>query len=167
MLRLLKFDGRLTKREEVVLNEFTSYVVNKFISATQQKRVSILVKFINPIRLKGKARQDLIEYNAWMTQNDKYRFVITINSLCVNRRARNPLKRLKDVLLCLGHELVHVKQYVNREMRDVDANTCVFKGKIYHDFLEGEGYAFSPWEIEAYGYEHGLYYYFCELHGNK
>jgi hypothetical protein len=64
-----------------------------------------------------------------------------------------------NVLKILAHEMVHVKQFATGEMYDhVKGNKVHFKGKSYSMITDNSpDYYFSPWEIEAYGREVGLY----------
>ena len=62
-------------------------------------------------------------------------------------------------MIDLGHELVHVKQYLNGEMRDYVDGSYKFLGNKYDPIPDGEfsdEYFDSPSEIEAYGREQGL-----------
>lgn len=58
------------------------------------------------------------------------------------------------LLRALAHEMVHVKQYVYGELRDVANKMVVWKGKKH--ICDGYTYWDQPWEIEAYGRETGL-----------
>lgn len=49
----------------------------------------------------------------------------------------------------LGHELTHVKQYVQDDL-DLFEDYATFRGKQYRFMNEAE-YRLSPWEVEAYG----------------
>jgi hypothetical protein len=61
----------------------------------------------------------------------------------------------------LAHEMVHVKQYVTGELID-EGRHCMWKGKRYPDVKPStEEYYFSPWEIEAFGMQVGLYQLYC------
>ena len=105
---------------------------------------------------------DLKRYNAWCiyegVQNDKKVFKVVLNQSQVTK-AKNPLKRLKKLLIDLGHELVHVKQYLNCEMFDYVAGGVRYKGSYFDQSYQKseELYYESPWEIEAYGREWGLF----------
>ena len=54
---------------------------------------------------------------------------------------------------------MHVKQYLNSEMFDYVAGGVRYKGSYFdHSYqISEELYYDSPWEIEAYGREWGLY----------
>lgn len=60
----------------------------------------------------------------------------------------------KRILQCLAHEMVHVKQYAKGELKFHERrNIVTFQREQYLD----DNYWESPWEIEAYGREVGLY----------
>lgn len=61
---------------------------------------------------------------------------------------------LKKILISLAHEIVHIKQYAKCELKFHDTKDVVtFQKKKYTD----DSYWDSPWEIEAYGREPGLW----------
>lgn len=70
-----------------------------------------------------------------------------------------------DYLKTLAHEMVHVKQYAKRELVSgimVAAKggfkiTCKWMGDVWKPKSKEDDYYDSPWEIEAYGREVGLY----------
>lgn len=64
-------------------------------------------------------------------------------------------------LAVLAHEMVHVKQYVTGELVD-KGKYCLWKGKKFEEYeANSEEYFFSPWEVEAYGMQVGLYRMYC------
>jgi len=64
----------------------------------------------------------------------------------------------RQMLLALAHEMVHVMQWSKGLMKDYWRNPDItnWQGKDYQ-FIENDDYWFSPWEIQAYGLEKGLY----------
>lgn len=69
-----------------------------------------------------------------------------------------------DVFKSLAHEMVHVKQYATKELSDTIVvhrgrvvDTAKWKGVEYKFKAKEDPYFDSPWEIEAYGREVGLY----------
>jgi hypothetical protein len=68
----------------------------------------------------------------------------------------NDSLKLSKKLRTICHEMVHVKQYATGEMKYMSrpARFTKFQGMLYPDELE---YWDSPWEIEAFGREPGLY----------
>lgn len=75
----------------------------------------------------------------------------------------NPKLTKKNYLHTLAHEMSHVKQYATGELRE--GLKTRWKGEI---FDERTTYYDTPWEIDAYGREHGLYYRLCKhIKNNK
>ncbi len=64
----------------------------------------------------------------------------------------------RKYLLTLAHEMSHVKQYASGELRD-GVKTTRWRGEVYET---EPSYFDSPWEIDAYGRELGLYLRFKE-----
>lgn len=63
----------------------------------------------------------------------------------------------EDPMSVLAHEMVHVKQYVTGELVDKGKH-CLWKGAKFEEFEpNSEDYFFSPWEVEAFGMQVGLY----------
>ena len=73
--------------------------------------------------------------------------------------------KIRNLLITLAHEMVHVKQWAKDEMYEyVNIMGMVrFKGEKIH--LELTDYWDYPWEIEAYGKQLGLFVRFCEYMG--
>jgi hypothetical protein len=76
--------------------------------------------------------------------------------------AIDPTLNNKQMLMALAHELVHLKQYAKGELIDyVRTSHVKWRGeKIDESKIN---YWETPWEIEAYGREKGLYHMF-KLH---
>ena len=61
-------------------------------------------------------------------------------------------------LSILAHEMVHIKQYVSGELVDTGTK-CLWKGQEYEEYVpSSEEYFFSPWEVEAFGMQVGLFH---------
>jgi hypothetical protein len=156
----------LTKRDKKVLRQFCHYAT-KMIK-TKKSPALIRIYFINEKNLKSnKDRQELKHYLAWINMFGSGNFTVIINENMINRNVKDPLKRLRNAMMCVGHELVHVKQYINHEMRDYVNGDVWFKGQRYTKWEEAEDYYFSPWEIEAYGHEEGLFECFKDWFSTK
>ena len=68
----------------------------------------------------------------------------------------DPTVSLEDILVCIAHEMVHVKQYMLGEMRDGGSEKRV----IWQDELMDISnlcYTKFPWEKEAYAKQEELY----------
>lgn len=155
---MIIFKGeKILDNDKALMRQFVPFVLEKIIFAEADEQIRVTINFEHPKNLSGADKRDLIEYKAWMVRNDTHSFTITINTDQIKSHP-NQMYRLKNTLLCLGHELVHVKQYVTGEMKDITASDCMYKGQIYTNCdNEDENYWLAPWEIEAYGHEKGLF----------
>ena len=93
-----------------------------------------------------------------MWEDDSYRpkeFTIEIDTTA----------KIRNILITLAHEMVHVKQWAKNEMYEYMnvAGMVRFKGEKIH--MEITDYWDYPWEIEAYGKQLGLSVRFCEHMG--
>ena len=66
-----------------------------------------------------------------------------------------------EILKTLGHELVHVKQYVTGDLA-MKAKGMYWKGELT-DIKSMKDYFKSPWEVEAYGLERYLWMNFIDF----
>lgn len=149
--------GNLTCNDKKLIKYYVDYVLGRFVKPILIKHTKIVIKLVEPSTLTGQDKKDLIEYGAWMDCNNQNKYTITINSKLFRPKQKTTHKRLKDVLLCVGHELVHVKQYIDGDLVDWWDGQIKYKGKLYKDWMYGEAYWTSPWELEAYSWELGLY----------
>lgn len=157
--RVLTLTGKdITKTDRQVIRLFVGFALGVFLSHRQIAKQDITIKFVDPKTVYGEARRDLKTYQAWMENyTGESKFDIIVNAQMLYK-TDNTLRRLRSALLCIGHELVHVKQYVKGEMRDYANGDAGWKGKRYSNWdTDDENYWFSPWEIEAYGHEPGLF----------
>ena len=71
-------------------------------------------------------------------------------------------RNIRNLLIILAHEMVHVKQWAKDEMYEYNNSPGLvrFKGEKMH--LADINYWDEPWEIEAYGRQLGLFVRFCE-----
>jgi hypothetical protein len=76
---------------------------------------------------------------------------------------------VNEMIKVLGHEMVHVKQHAKNELATGHAVAARGGLKIYSKWMgeiwkpkgKEDAYFDSPWEIEAYGREVGLYHKWC------
>ena len=84
----------------------------------------------------------------------------TIRPKTFELRIRNKLP-LMTTIQSLAHEMVHIKQYARAELFDYFRKPlCRWRGRFYDKEsmdTETDAYWLAPWEIEARGYEEGLY----------
>ena len=156
--------SHLTRSENAMIRKYAKFVLSKFVRPCVQKRAKVHIRIHRQDEIKDPIdKRDLRQYRAWCTYDghdgDVKNFTIFMNVKDVNTRAKMLPIRLKNLLINLGHELIHVKQYLNGEVFDYVSGDVRYKGAIFEAaWLENEeAYYDSPWEIEAYGREWGLY----------
>ena len=72
--------------------------------------------------------------------------------------------KIRNLLITLAHEMVHVKQWAKNEMYEYYKGDEVRFMKTKYD-MNNLNYWDFPWEIEAYGKQLGLFIRFCEDNG--
>ena len=72
---------------------------------------------------------------------------------------------IRDILINLAHEMVHVKQWVKGEMYEYANPNEVRWMKTKYDMSDMDYYDY-PWEIDAFGRQLGLFVRMCEETGN-
>ena len=81
-------------------------------------------------------------------------FTITLDSGCT----------IRNILITLAHEMVHVKQWAKGEMYEyVERDMVRFNNTKFN--MSNINYWDYPWEIEAFGRQLGLFVRFCEDQG--
>jgi hypothetical protein len=81
-------------------------------------------------------------------------FTISLDSTCT----------IRNILITLAHEMVHVKQWAKGEMYEYAEQDMVRFNKTKFN-LADINYWDYPWEIEAFGRQLGLFVRFCEDQG--
>lgn len=155
-------------KDASLIKKYSRYVLNKFVRRSVLNRSHINIKIIDPNDcIDAIDTKDLLRYRAWCTYDKivdgKKYFTVILNIRQVNKKAKNTHIRLKNLLIDLGHELVHVKQYLNGEIFDYKSGDVRYKGSYFDSSYQEneESYYDSPWEVEAFGRELGLYRMFC------
>lgn len=154
----------LRKSDVAILKRFANWVLLSMVRPGLLRKSNINVYVVkNEDCLLGEDMHDLKEYGAWVNYrgvfDGKKKFDMVLNARRLNKRAKNPMFRLKALMLDMAHELVHIKQYLNNELFDYVDGKARYKGEVFllgHTEDEAEYYS-SPWEIEAYGREYGFY----------
>ena len=72
--------------------------------------------------------------------------------------------KVRNILITLAHEMVHIKQWAKSEMYEYAEPGKVRFMKTKYD-MNNLNYWDFPWEIEAYGKQLGLFIRFCEDNG--
>ena len=155
----------LTRADSAMIRKYSRFVLNRLVRPCIQKRSKINIKVLGEQEIKDAADLlDLKKYKAWCTydgpdEEGNKKFTVVLNYKRINTRGKKSITRLKNLLIDLGHELVHVKQYLNNELFDYKSGDVRYKGLFFDasHYIDEEKYFFSPWEIAAYGMEYGLF----------
>jgi hypothetical protein len=152
-----------------MIRKYTKFVLNRLVRPCIQKKSKIHIKVLSEQEIKN--ADDLLDfkkYRAWCTYDGldekcNKKFTIILNHKRISKYGKKPQTRLKQLLIDLGHELTHIKQYLNNELFDYKSGEVRHKGSLFDasHYTDEEKYFDSPWEIEAYGREFGLYRIFC------
>lgn len=133
--------GKETSLSKKEIRCATKFFAAHLMSFRQTKNIIVNIALKKNLINKGECEVNDI--------HNPYEFVIYIS----NKMSK------KLQLHTLAHELVHVKQYVKRELIDHSSlrliNYSTWKNKKYN--LQKLNYFDQPWEIDAYGREIGLY----------
>lgn len=165
MVKLLS--NHLKSKERALIRKFSHFTLRKMVKPSVLRNSIITIRIITPEELENyEDKKDLKSVGAWCSYggvvNGKKSFSVFLNANgCsgINKQGKKPITRLKNLLLNLGHELTHVKQYLNNEVFDYVSGDVRFKGDVFeaHHERDMEAYFESPWEIEAHGREWGLF----------
>lgn len=130
-------NDRLTKAE---IRDYIEFLADMLMSPRLAKSLTISIKCMPLKKVKGFCLAVDEEYNVRPKE-----FLIELDT------KQSRASQLKT----LAHEMVHVKQYAKGELADLSRqNKVKFNKKKYS---ANSFYWLQPWEIEAYGYEYGLY----------
>jgi len=159
----------LTSKDLAMVRKYARFVLDRMVRRGVQNKSRVAVKVLGEQEIKDAADLlDLKKYKAWCTydgldEQGNKKFTVVLNYKRINNKGKKPVTRLKKLLIDLGHELTHVKQYLNNEIFDYKNGDVRYKGLIFDasHYINEEKYFDSPWEVEAYGREWGLYKIFC------
>jgi|TARA_Y200000002_G_C22578613_1_gene619840 hypothetical protein len=58
------------------------------------------------------------------------------------------LKDIEELILTVTHECIHIKQYLRKELKDINVDEKIWRGELYN--TRDTYYKDCPWEQEAY-----------------
>lgn len=150
--------------DRIFLRRYANWVLRRFVRPSVLRKSFVVIKIIKADELQDKNDySDFTKAKAWVVyegiENNKKKFVVVMNASKINKKAKKPWIKFKTVMMNIGHEMVHVNQYLNNELFDYVDGRVKYKGEVFEvghsDDLEK--YFNSPWERDAYGREYGLY----------
>ena len=157
--------------DRVLLRRYANWVLRKFVRPSVLSKSTITIKVVTAAELTDRSADysDFNDAKAWMTydgiENGKKKFTVILNAARQGKKSKTPWVRIKMLMMNVGHEMIHIKQYLNNELFDYVDGKARFKGQVFHSGHSADlaKYFDSPWEIEAYGREYGLYKVFVRM----
>jgi hypothetical protein len=130
-----------TRKTQKIVKDLTRFCAEMLMSKRMVDSLLIRVEFIKDLDNQYDGDCEYVD-----DESRPKEFLIRVNDAL----------KLSKKLRTICHEMVHVKQYATGEMKYMSrpARFTKFQGMLYPDELE---YWDSPWEIEAFGREPGLY----------
>lgn len=136
MITIQGFSTKLSKKEAFYASNF---FVSKLLLPNQIEKVDITIKFFK-------------------FDNHECAHVLQISNIDYEIEINNEYGKMSQIK-SIAHELAHVKQYVNRQLKDHHKGIYWHKDIFKYDDI---GYWMMPHEIEAYGLEKCLYELYME-----
>jgi hypothetical protein len=123
----MNLKGKLSKHQRSA----TQYFADKLISKQMQRNITIRVIFTKYQSMFGET--EILEYN---NKGEPREFALIIQKNISN----------EEILKTIAHELVHVKQYLYKELNE---QMTLWKGRKVSEDQYASYYDY-PWEKEAY-----------------
>lgn len=141
--------GMIGKRKEkALLKEAAEFFANQLMDPRMVRNITLDIEVRKNLDVDGECvDEDGIRNPRWFTIGLK-------------------LQDINEMIKVLGHEMVHVKQHAKNELQSgIMVPTrgglkmySKWMGKIWKPKTKEDHYYDSPWEIEAYGREVGLFH---------
>ena len=144
----------LNKKFRLAMYGMIEYSMVKLIPS---KRLRKSIEINVHVRKHAESGEAIIDEFANRRRPRSFRVILDPSKMRYNDSGeeRSETEVAHEILKTLGHELVHVKQYVRRELTTDRYGALRYNGVHYsvNNLLE---YFDLPYEIEAYGREKGL-----------
>ena len=144
----INITGRINKQEKKYVSEAVLFFMKRLVKRTLLKSFVIDISVRNNV---ANNDEGYCEITGWNARNSPREFLIVLKKC----------DSFRKMLMTLAHECVHVKQFALGELSE---NHAHWRGRRIKEDIE---YWESPWEIEAFGRERGLYTLFCQEYGYK
>lgn len=143
---------KLSNEQREFMRDAVKFAFNHMVKTKQRRDFTISVVF--------KDMKGLIGETVYRKCYYRRLFTVYLDSKQIKKNRKTNLKKFEDVLKTLFHEMVHVKQYLQEEIKEdvYKDGSVLYNGKKFKDADTSDlEYWDKPWEIEAYGREIGLY----------
>lgn len=145
----IKLRGKPDSVSGSELRYATKYMSSLIMSPQLTKKLDVTLSIIGNKRESDEQGKFILEGQCEWLDNNHFprKFKVKLNGKMGRRK----------LLLALAHELVHVKQYAQNELKDTFRGPTNVKWKKEWFDDEAHHYYDLPWEIEAHGRELGMY----------
>lgn len=163
MITIVDEEVGICEDDKECLHQFVQFCLNEFVSPKRQKQLEVRVvireNYLKNESVSGDIAGELTAYSevSGRRKFDYREFDVELPWKKINKKAKSPKARMKVFMKNLAHEMVHLKQYANGELRDLDSGEIWFKGEAYQPAKKDADYWRSPWELEAWGWMEALY----------
>ena len=165
---MIKIDSvHLGAADRDLIKRFCYFSLNILVPTDKQhliKKTTIIIRLVKRgEKVKGESYVIGPKAKAWCSTHKaskgRKKFVIVMNVANINKRAKVDYIRLKKLLFDLAHEITHVKQYMTNELFDYANGDVRYRKEVFtiENANSDREYYDSPWEIEAFGREWGLF----------
>lgn len=145
---LIDVSGKIKKDMKQLFADAASFFLLKMLDTTTLKNTIVNIKVRKKLEDSQDGYCDIVDYDGW---NRPREFDVYVQKNV----------SVRYMLMTLAHECVHVKQYASGELKE---GHNLWRYQIVPPDIN---YWESPWEIEAFGRERGLYTMYCEKIGMK
>lgn len=157
---MIRLNGSaLTKDDKAFLRMAIRFTMNGLMPDGAWKNANINVWIKDLKKVRGHEDQDRGSCEVDTRKTDKMTCTIVLHDGLIKMTSGLRIwSRHYNLLYYLFHELVHVKQYLTGEMKDLGQGKYKFKNRVFKmpDEKDLEAYYNQPMEIEAYGRQDGL-----------
>jgi len=138
-----------TADQRKATNSIARWSAHKLMTNRMANSLSVNIALVKDLFVKEGVYGDCGEQESEYSARRPKKFKIRVDSSMA----------LRPMLTTVAHEMVHVKQYATEELRGVSQRISFlpmmrYKGELYYDHMQ---YWEQPWEIEAHGWERGLF----------
>lgn len=143
----IDFEGNLSLKKKKELKEAAEFFAYKLLDPRTVRNINLTIELDKNLETQGMC------YSEDDTKNPR-NFVISIRDKIGD----------DDIIQTLAHEMVHVKQYAKNELykslrmyKGKTTLNSIWQGAPWKPKSREDPYWDSPWELDAYGREIGLY----------
>lgn len=145
------------------MSVYFRHYTNKY----EKRYIKRLVTFSNGIlfpKLENTEKYRVTFYKNLNMSREEHAYIDIVGKRIDPRKFHINVKQINNIELLtktVFHEMVHLKQFYRNELLDIpEEDRYIWHGEFYTG--DSDNYWLLPWEIEAYGFEMGMFNIFRE-----